>query len=63
MAGKADLVNGIVDRDPYLALRKLPIYDGWGDSAAAPGEFPWQLSGGVAGAATLSLDPFAGDGG
>ena len=58
MAGKADLVNGIVDRDA-AALRKFPVYDGWGEAAAA-GEWPWQLSGGVSDAATLSLDPFGG---
>jgi len=60
MAGKADLVNGIVDRET-AALRKFPVYDGWGESAASPGEFPWQLSGGVADAASLSLDPFGGE--
>ncbi|HET7463120.1 MAG TPA: hypothetical protein VFJ82_17840 [Longimicrobium sp.] len=63
MAGKADLVNGIVDRDPTAALLKFPYYDGWGEAAAATGEFPWQLSGGVADAASLSLDPFDGAGG
>jgi len=47
MAGKADLVNGIVDRDA-TALRRLPVYDGWGDTTASPGEFPWQLSSGAA---------------
>jgi hypothetical protein len=62
MAGKADLVNGIVDRDVTEA-RRLPVYDGWGETAAATGEFPWQLSGGVADAATLSLDPVGGGSG
>lgn len=61
MAGKADLVNGIVDGT--AELQSIPDRDGWRDAAASPGEFPWQLSGGVADTASLSLDPFGGAGG
>jgi hypothetical protein len=31
MAGKADLVNSIVD--PFVQAGRLPIYDGWGVEA------------------------------
>lgn len=58
MAGKADLVNSIVDSG--AALQSVPERDGWRESAASPGEFPWQLSGGVADAASLSLDLYGG---
>lgn len=37
MAGKADLVNSIVD--PVVAVRRLPIYDGWG--VASESEEDW----------------------
>lgn len=33
MAGKADLVNSIVD--PFGTASKLPTYDGWGVAAEA----------------------------
>lgn len=37
MAGKADIVNGIVDRDASY-IKTPPIVDGWGGTAQAEDE-------------------------
>ena len=47
MAGKADLVNSIVDSVEYI--QKIPVQDGWKEDAAA-----------LAPAGTLPLDPLGG---
>lgn len=43
MAGKADLIGGIVDSTSYV--QSVPVKDGWKTDYAALGEWPWQLFG------------------
>ena len=57
MAGKEDLVNGIVDRST-LESRKFPYYDGWGQ-AESVGKAPYE-AGNAAPGGSLVLDPLDG---
>ena len=56
MAGKADLVNGIVDRVEATGEFDAIV----GGSPATAGEFPWQISLAAASDLGPTLDPYGG---